>query len=64
MPMFVFFLITLPCALYAILQVITSEETRANKVVWTLLIALAPLVGFIIWFIGGPRTAKTKKTAD
>ena len=60
MPMLVFFLITLPCAIYAVLQVITSSETRANKVVWVLLIALAPLIGFIIWFIGGPRTVKTE----
>ncbi len=61
MPTLVFFLVTLPCAIYAVLQVITSNETRANKVVWVLLIALAPLIGFIIWFIGGPRTKKTAK---
>jgi len=27
-------------------------------VLWTLLVIVLPLLGFIIWFFAGPRTAK------
>jgi hypothetical protein len=27
--------------------------------VWTVLILLLPVLGFIIWLVAGPRTAKT-----
>jgi len=59
MPGFFLGLIYLALACYAALQVITSEETIPNKTVWTLLIYLAPFVGFIIWVVSGPRTKKT-----
>jgi hypothetical protein len=59
MPTVIISLIAFACAAYAILQVITSAETVANKTVWTLLILLLPLIGFIIWVVAGPRTQRT-----
>jgi hypothetical protein len=53
-----FGLIAIVCALYAIFQVITSSETTVNKTVWTILILILPVVGFIIWIIAGPRGRK------
>ncbi len=51
-----FAIIAFICGAYAILQVVTSGETIPNKTVWTLLILLLPMVGFIIWVVSGPRT--------
>ena len=56
---FIFGVIYISLACYAALQVITSDETIANKTVWALLIYIAPFVGFIIWVVSGPRTKKT-----
>ena len=39
---------------------LVADSWVAMAAVWVLLIALAPLIGFIIWFIGGPRTVKTE----
>lgn len=45
-------------AAYAIFQVITSNETTANKTVWIILILVLPILGFIIWIVSGPRGRK------
>ncbi len=58
MPAIFLSLIVLACSAYAILQVVTSAETTVNKTVWTLLILIVPVIGFIIWVVAGPRTAK------
>ncbi|PIE09785.1 MAG: hypothetical protein CSA72_10770 [Rhodobacterales bacterium] len=40
---------------YAIFRIwISSAETQA-KILWTLLVALLPLLGFIIWWFAGPK---------
>ena len=41
--------------IYAIYQVLTSGASTGAKVLWTLLILILPLIGFIIWLIAGPR---------
>ena len=58
MPISIISIIAFVCALYAILQVVTSSETTVNKTVWTLLIIVLPVIGFIIWIVAGPRTQK------
>ncbi|MFQ1699573.1 PLDc N-terminal domain-containing protein [Loktanella agnita] len=58
MPLAFISIIIVLCALYAILQVVTSAETTVNKTVWTLLIIVLPVIGFIIWVVAGPRTQK------
>ena len=40
---------------WAIVSIIGSGETTGKKVIWVLLVLLLPLLGFIIWLIGGPR---------
>lgn len=50
-----FGLIAIVCGLYAIFQVITSQESTVNKTVWTLLILVLPILGFVIWVVAGPR---------
>ena len=48
-------LIVLIANIYAIYQIFTSGASTGAKVVWTVLILLLPIVGFIIWLIAGPR---------
>lgn len=45
--------------IWAIVSIIGSTASTGGKVLWTLLILLLPLVGFIIWLIAGPRSAQT-----
>ena len=40
----------------AVVNIIRSSASGGAKVLWTLLIVILPVVGFIIWFFGGPRS--------
>jgi hypothetical protein len=53
-----FGIVVLIADIYAIYQTLTSSASTGAKVLWTLLILLLPVVGFIIWLIAGPRGAK------
>ncbi len=44
--------------IWAIISIIGSSASTGAKVLWTLLILLLPLLGFIIWLIAGPRSAR------
>ncbi len=48
-------LILLIANIYALIQVFGSGASTGEKLVWTLLIWLLPLVGFIVWYFAGPR---------
>lgn len=50
-------LIVLIANVYAIYNIITSGVTTGAKVLWTLLILVLPVIGFIIWLIAGPKGA-------
>ncbi|WP_370400453.1 PLD nuclease N-terminal domain-containing protein [Sulfitobacter sp. JB4-11] len=41
--------------IWAIVSIIGSGASTGSKVLWTLLVLILPLVGFIIWLIAGPR---------
>ncbi|MEO0861198.1 MAG: PLDc N-terminal domain-containing protein [Pseudomonadota bacterium] len=49
-------LILLILNIWALVSIIGSSATTGQKVIWSLLILLLPLVGFIIWFFAGPRS--------
>ena len=44
---------------WAIVNVFGSSASTGAKVVWTVLILLLPVVGFIVWLIAGPRAVKS-----
>lgn len=44
--------------LWAIISVINSPRDVGAKVLWTLLILILPVIGFIIWAIAGPRARR------
>lgn len=50
-----FGLLVLAADLYALFSIFSSSETVGKKVVWTLLVLLLPILGFIIWWLAGPR---------
>jgi len=55
-----FGIIVLIADIYAIYQVLTSGSSTGAKILWTLLILILPVVGFVIWLIAGPRGSKAQ----
>lgn len=43
--------------IWAIISIVGSSATTGSKVLWTLLVLVLPVLGFIIWLITGPRAA-------
>lgn len=50
--------IVLVLDIWAIVSIIGSRASTGAKVLWTLLILILPLVGFIIWLILGPKSQR------
>lgn len=48
-------LIWLALVIWAIIKVVKSSASDLGKVLWILLLLLAPVVGFIIWLLLGPK---------
>jgi uncharacterized membrane protein len=46
--------------IWAIISVIGSSATTARKVVWTLLVLVLPVLGFLIWLFFGPDTRQRR----
>ena len=44
--------------IWAIVSIIGSNASTGGKVLWTLLVLVLPVVGFIVWLITGPRAAQ------
>jgi hypothetical protein len=51
---FIFGLIVLVLDIWAIYKIVTSGASGMSKNLWSLLILILPVVGFIIWLIAGP----------
>jgi hypothetical protein len=43
--------------IWAIVSIFGSREGTGAKVLWTLLVIILPVLGFIIWLFAGPRAA-------
>ncbi len=43
---------------WAIVNILQSRAPTGNKVLWTVLVILLPVFGFILWLLLGPRTAQ------
>jgi len=44
---------------WAIVNIFQSGASTDRKVLWTVLVILLPLLGFLIWLFAGPRTNKS-----
>jgi Phospholipase_D-nuclease N-terminal len=51
-------LLLLIADVWAIVHVFGSGRSVGAKVLWTVLILIFPLVGFLIWLLFGPRAVK------
>ena len=51
-------LLILAIDVWAIVTIIQSGTPTAQKVLWIVLILLLPVVGMILWFLLGPRSAR------
>ncbi len=41
--------------IWAIVSIFGSSASTGSKVIWTLLVLVLPIIGFIVWLITGPR---------
>jgi hypothetical protein len=51
-------LIILVADIWAIVNILQSGASTGNKVLWTVLVVVLPVLGFILWFFWGPRTGR------
>jgi hypothetical protein len=49
-------ILVLVADIWAIVNIIQSSALTDRKVLWTVLVILLPVLGFLIWLIAGPRT--------
>ncbi|MFN4090396.1 MAG: PLDc N-terminal domain-containing protein [Alphaproteobacteria bacterium] len=57
---FLFGIVLLGLCIWAIVNVVQSTASTLGKVLWVLLILFAPVIGFIIWLIVGPRSLERR----
>jgi succinate dehydrogenase/fumarate reductase cytochrome b subunit len=48
-------LLILAADIWAIVSVVQSAASTGKKVLWILLVLILPVLGFILWFLLGPR---------
>lgn len=48
-------LILLICVVYAVVKTTQSGASTGTKVIWIVVLLLLPFLGFILWFLFGPK---------
>ena len=51
-----FGLLVLIADIWAIVNIFQSGASTERKVLWTVLVIILPLLGFLLWLFAGPRT--------
>ena len=51
-------LIVLVADIWAIVNIFQSSASTEKKVLWTVLVILLPVLGFVLWFFLGPKTGQ------
>ena len=51
-------LIVLIADVWAIVNIFQSGADTGRKVLWTVLVIILPVLGFILWYFLGPKTGK------
>jgi hypothetical protein len=51
-------LIVLIADVWAIINVFQSSGDTGKKVLWTVIIIVLPVLGFILWFFLGPKSGR------
>ncbi|QXT40556.1 PLD nuclease N-terminal domain-containing protein [Gymnodinialimonas ceratoperidinii] len=55
----IFGLLVLIADIYAIFKTWTSSASTLAKVIWTIVILVLPILGFIAWLVAGPKGGNT-----
>lgn len=50
-----FGIVTFLLDVWAIISIINSSADRRGKIIWVLIVAILPVLGFIAWIFGGPK---------
>jgi hypothetical protein len=50
-------LLILIADVWAILNVFQSSESTGSKALWTVLVLVLPVLGFVIWYFAGPKSS-------
>jgi len=50
-------LLILVADIWAILNIVQSRESTGSKALWVVLVLLLPVLGLIIWYFAGPKSA-------
>lgn len=53
-------LILLVLDVWALISIVGSSASTGRKVLWSLLVIVLPLVGFIIWLVAGPSSSSAR----
>lgn len=48
-------LLVLAADIWAIINILQSSAPNGKKLLWSIVVVLLPLLGFILWFFLGPR---------
>jgi hypothetical protein len=51
-------LIVLAADVWALINIFQSSADTGKKVLWTVLVIVLPVLGFILWYFLGPKTGK------
>jgi len=51
-------LLILVAEIWAIINIVQSNAETGTKVLWVLLVLILPLLGVIIWYFAGPKSAR------
>jgi Phospholipase_D-nuclease N-terminal len=51
-------LLVLVADVWAIVSIFQSSASTEKKVLWTVLVILLPVLGFVLWFFLGPKTGR------
>ena len=51
-------LLVLIADVWAIVNIFQSSIATGKKVLWTVLVILLPILGFLIWLMAGPKSGK------
>jgi hypothetical protein len=51
-------LIVLVADVWALVNIFQSGADTGNKVLWTVIVIVLPVLGFILWYFFGPKTGK------
>ena len=52
-------LLVLIADIWAIVNIIQSSASTGKKVLWIVVVAVLPVLGFILWFFMGPKTGRS-----